>query len=89
MTTDPGLISLFTDPQKRKQGEKEKEEIPRKMTWEEKEKEEEPRRSSSSSPDRPSRKAEVEDKYLTRTQHLEDQKRKLRESMDRKKEKLW
>ena len=85
MTTDPGLISLFTDPQKRKQGEKEK--IPRKMTWEEKE--EEPRRSSSSSPDRPSRKAEVEDKYLTRTQHLEDQKRKLRESMDRKKEKLW
>lgn len=87
MTTDPGLISLFTDPQKRKQGEKEKEEIPRKMTWEEKE--EEPRRSSSSSPDRPSRKAEVEDKYLTRTQHLEDQKRKLRESMDRKKEKLW
>ena len=87
MTTDPGLISLFTDPQKRKQGEKEKEEIPRKMTWEEKE--EEPRRSSSSYPDRPSRKAEVEDKYLTRTQHLEDQKRKLRESMDRKKEKLW
>ena len=76
----------WTD-KKRKQGEKEKEEIPRKMTWEEKE--EEPRRSSSSSPDRPSRKAEVEDKYLTRTQHLEDQKRKLRESMDRKKEKLW
>ena len=43
------------------------------MTWEEREKEVEPRRSSSSSPDKPPKKAEKEDKHLARTQPLEEQ----------------
>ena len=32
LTTNPGLVSLFTEPVKRKQGEKEKVEIPRRLT---------------------------------------------------------
>ena len=61
----------------------------RKMTWKEREKEVEPRRSPSSSPDRPSRKAEEEDKHLARTQPLEEQRLKMRKATERTKEKLW
>ena len=65
-------------------------EISQRVTWEEKEKEDEPRRSRSSSPedDQPSRKAAKEDKHLMETQPLSDQKRKLRDAMEKTREKL-
>ena len=86
LTTNPGLVSLFTEPIKRKQGEKEKKiEIPRTLTWEEREREVKDEESSN---DRPSRRARSEEKRAAKTQALEEQRQKLREAMDKTREKL-
>ena len=86
LTTNPGLVSLFTEPVKRKQGEKEKKiEIPRRLTWEERERE---IKDEESSNDRPSKRARSEEKRAAKTQALEDQRQKLREAMDKTREKL-
>ena len=86
LTTNPGLVSLFTEPKKRKQGEKEKKiEIPRALTWEEREREVKDEESSS---DRPSKRARSEEKRAAKTQALDDQRQKLREAMEKTREKL-
>ena len=91
MTTHPGLVSIFAEPRKRKFDRDEV--IPRRVVWGEKEKKEkgECSRSSESTspePDRPSKKAEKEERHLMETQPLGDQKRKMREAMERTREKL-
>ena len=86
LTTNPGLVSLFTEPKKRKQGEKEKKiEIPRTLTWEEREREVKDEESSNN---RPSKRARSEEKRAAKTQALDDQRQKLREAMDKTREKL-
>ena len=86
LTTNPGLVSLFTEPIKRKQGEKEKKiEIPRTLTWEEREREVKDEESSN---DRPSKRARSEEKRAAKTQALDDQRQKLREAMEKTREKL-
>ena len=86
LTTNPGLVSLFTEPVKRKQGEKEKKiEIPRRLTWEEREREV---HDEDSSYDRPSKRARAVEKRAAKTQALEEQRQKLREAMDKTREKL-
>ena len=70
LTTNPGLVSLFTEPVKRKQGEKEKVEIPRRLTWAEREREV---GEDDCSHDRPSKRARDEEKRSVKTQVLEEQ----------------
>ena len=82
LTTNPGLVSLFTEPVKRKQGEKEKVEIPRRLTWEEREREV---GEDDCSQDRPSKRAREVEKRSAKTQVLEEQRQKLREAIDKDK----
>ena len=91
MTTQPGLISLFSESRKRKakNASNEGAVIPRKVTWAEREKrlstkEEE---QSSSDDDRPSSRAAKEDKHSKATLPLEV-KKKMRDAMEKTKEAL-
>ena len=91
MTTQPGLISLFSESRKRKAKNASNEgvEIPRRVTWAEREKrlstkEEE---QSSSEDERPSSRAAKEDKHLKETIPL-DVKKKMRNAMEKTREAL-
>ena len=91
MTTQPGLISLFSESRKRKakNASNEGAVIPRKVTWAEREKrlstkEEE---QSSSDDDRPSSRAAKEDKHSKATLPLEV-KKKMRNAMEKTREAL-
>ena len=81
LMTNPGLVSLFTEPVNRKQGEKEKVEIPRRLTWAERERE---LGEENCSHDRPLKRARDEEKSSAKTQVLEEQRQKLREGQNQR-----
>ena len=81
LMTNPGLVSLFTEPVNRKQGEKEKVEIPRRLTWAERERE---LGEENCSHDRPLKRARDEEKRSAKTQVLEEQRQKLREGQNQR-----